>query len=79
MNDPLVATLMPMVRQWTAMPVDQAKAHITAWMKAHDRSVFTFDPAFEELGPHQPYEALDYELVEISETVEEAVGLVFGV
>ena len=62
MNSPFVNEIMPKVREWLALPLDQAKASIVSYMK--DEGI---------------YEKLDFELVDVSESAEEAIGLVFGI
>lgn len=62
MNDPYVTALMPQIRSWSSMPIDQAKAA----MKAHMESEGGFSK-------------LDYELVDCSLSVDEAVGVVYGI
>lgn len=62
MNDPQVTAIMPAVRNWIAMPLEQAKDAMRRHMLA-------------EGG----FSSLDFDLMNVSESVEEAVGAVFGV
>ncbi len=61
MNDPYITQMMPLVRSWVEMPLDQAKASIKSHMEA--------DGDFKQT---------DYELLNVSESAEEAIGVIFG-
>lgn len=70
MNDPQVAVQMASVSHWLSLPVEQAKKEMLSYMQAHDENADRFvDPT---------YSRLDYDLVRISGTTQEAVDLVFG-
>ena len=62
MNDHQVTAIMPAVRAWIAMPLEQAKDE----MRCHMLAEGGFSP-------------LDFDLLNVSESVEEAVGAVLGV
>ena len=62
MNDPQITAIMPAVRNWIAMPLDQSKDAMRCHMLA-------------EGG----FSSLDFDLLDVSESIEEAVGAVFGV
>lgn len=79
MNDEYVELLMPHIRKWTALPVWEAKEEMLKWMRRHDKAQREYDPAFEGFEHDGFYSPLDYRLVEVSETIEEAIGCVFGI
>jgi len=54
--------LMPLIREWLAMPIEQAKPAMRAYMDTDGG-----------------YSTLDYGLLDCSESVSEAIGVVFGI
>ena len=70
---------MTHIRKWLAMTTEQAKAAMTVYMLHHNEYAIKeewddwSDPKFNKFTP------LDFDLVRVSETTEEAIGYVFGI